>query len=92
MSSRTCLAADRVEGGDGLVEQEDGGPADEGLGDPQALAHAARIGGGPGDRPRLAMPDPLEEVAEMACARPSTGSRRGGALRSGSVSRPVIQP
>jgi len=39
------VATDRVEGADGLVEQEDGRRADERLGDPQPLAHPARVGG-----------------------------------------------
>ena len=56
------LAADRVEGRDRLVEQDHRRPADERLGDAEALAHAAGIRrraavGGIGDA------DPVEQLS-----------------------------
>ena len=59
------LAADRVERRDRLVEEDDGRAADECLGDPEALAHAARIGRGP-PIGGLGDPDPLEQAGRSS--------------------------
>ena len=64
------LAADRVEGRDGLVEEDDGRTADESLGNPEALAHAAGVGGG-APIGGLGDADALEELVDpaLACRR-----------------------
>ena len=60
------LPADGVERRDGLVEQDDRRPADERLGDAEALAHAARVGRRSGGRRRRR-------------SRRARGGRRSGA-------------
>ena len=66
-------ATDRVEGADGLVEEEDGGRADERLGDAQPLAHPARVGDGPAVG-RIGQADPGEDAATVAAsARSAAG-------------------
>ena len=67
-------ATDRVEGADGLVEQQDGRRADERLGDAEPLAHAAGVRGG-SPVGRIGQADPGEDGRRFARRRrgPSAG-------------------
>ena len=83
------LAPDGVEGRDRLVEQDDGRATDECLGDAEALAHAAGVGGGP-TIAGLGDADPLEKLVDPALAVADRCHESG--RRNSRVSRPVIQP
>ena len=61
------LAADRVERRHRLVEQDHRRPADEGLGDAEPLAHAARVGRRP-PVGRFGDADAPEQLADLALA------------------------
>ena len=57
-----------VEGAHGLVEDDDGRPMDEGAGDPEPLAHAARVGCRAAVG-RGAQVDPIQRVVDRRLER-----------------------
>ena len=80
----------RVERADRLVEDQQPRPGHERLGDPEALAHAARVAGDPSPG-GIGEPDLLERLggARSRSLRPASPWSRPANSTS---SRPVIQP
>jgi hypothetical protein len=83
--------ADRVERADRLVKEQDAGRADEGLGDAKALAHAARVGGGPAVG-RVGQPDPTQDgVDRTGVDGRAVGEQRRDEADGLATGHPVIE-
>ena len=85
------LATDRVERRDRLVEQDHRRPADEGLGDPEALAHAARVGRRAAVG-RLGDADALEQLADLALAIGADAAEPGDVAKRLAAGHPAVEP
>ena len=79
-------AAGRIEGADGLVEEEHGRPREDGLAHAEPLSHTARVAP---DAPtaRLRQPDGLEHVVDACAQAPVRRARRPGQRARGAPVR-----
>ena len=80
-----------IERRDGLVEEDDRRPADEGLGDAEALAHAARVGRG-APVGRFGDADAPEQLGDLALAIGSDAAEAGDVAERLAPGHPAVEP